>query len=179
MPFWCQGDWASETALTFRKKIVYIVGNDVRIRIIINIIRLGLKLSILSTALWNILMSLLSWERRKRKYTLAGASTLYDLPIQNILVLQPIFGGVNWKRALAFAFCPGLTMMNAVWLRTPEFIELCDATQSSPTSAVVLIRAVTDYMSEEAQLIPVFLGGSGFAFLSYVMDARWNDREAG
>lgn len=70
-------------------------------------------------------------------------------------------------------------MMNAVRLRTPGCIELCDATQSSPTLDVFLIRAVTDYMSEEGQFIPVFNGGSGFAFLPYVMDAGWNDREAG
>jgi peptide/nickel transport system substrate-binding protein len=99
--------------------------------------------------------------------------------IENALILQPIFGGANWNSALSFALRPDLMMMNSVWLRTPEFIELYNATLSSPTMDVALIRAVTDYMSEEAQLIPVFSGGSGYAFLSYVMDGAWNNREAG
>jgi len=99
--------------------------------------------------------------------------------VENALILQPIFGQANWNSALSFALRPGLMMMNSVWLRTPEFIDLYNATLSSPEMDVELIRAVTDYMSEEAQLIPVFSGGSGYAFLSYVMDADWNDREAG
>jgi peptide/nickel transport system substrate-binding protein len=98
--------------------------------------------------------------------------------VANALILQPIFAGANWNGALSFALRPGLTMMNSVWLRTPEFIELYDATLSSPTMDVELIRAVTNYLSEEAQIIPVFSGGSGFAFQSYVMDAEWNNREA-
>ncbi len=98
--------------------------------------------------------------------------------LTNVLILQPIFGGVNWNGALSFALRPDLMMMNTVWLRTPEFVELYNTTLSSTEMDVALIRAVTDYLSEEAQLIPVFSGGSGFAFQSYVMDGDWYNREA-
>jgi hypothetical protein len=72
-----------------------------------------------------------------------------------------------------------MTMMNSVWLRTPEFEELYNATLSSPTMDVNLIRAVTDYLSSEAQIIPVLCGGTGYAFQSYVMDGDWNNSGAG
>jgi peptide/nickel transport system substrate-binding protein len=96
--------------------------------------------------------------------------------VQNGLVLQPIFGGTNWNSALAFALSPSQTMMNGVWLRTPEFIQLYNASQSSPVPDINLIRAVNNYLSETAEVIPVFSGGSGYAYQSYVMDAYWNER---
>jgi peptide/nickel transport system substrate-binding protein len=99
--------------------------------------------------------------------------------LQNVLVMEPIFGGTNWNGALSFALRPGMTMMNSVWLRTPEFIELYNKTLSSPTMDVNLIRAATDYLSKEAQIIPVLCGGTGYAFLPYVMNGGWNDRGAG
>jgi peptide/nickel transport system substrate-binding protein len=99
--------------------------------------------------------------------------------LTNVLVLEPIFGGTNWNSALAFALRPGMTFMNSVWQRTPEFIELYNATLSSPTMDVNLIRAVTNYLSEEAQIIPVFSGGTGFAFIDYVKGADWNKWGAG
>jgi peptide/nickel transport system substrate-binding protein len=99
--------------------------------------------------------------------------------LTNVLVLEPIFGGTNWNSALAFSFRPGMTMMNSVWLRTPEFIDLYNTSMNAPEMDVDLIRAVTDYMSEEAQVIPVFCGGTGFAFISYVKGADWNNWGAG
>jgi hypothetical protein len=44
---------------------------------------------------------------------------------------------------------------------------------------VNLIRAATDYLSKEAKIIPVLCGGTGYAFLPYVMNGGWNDRGAG
>jgi len=67
-------------------------------------------------------------------------------------------------------------MQNSVWLRTPEFIQLYDASQASLNPDVNLIRAVNNYMSEGAWVIPVFSGGAGFGYQSYVMDAGWNER---
>ena len=99
--------------------------------------------------------------------------------LENVLVMQPVFGGSNWNSALAMAFRPGMTMMNSVWLRTPEFIELYDASQNAPKMDPALIKAVLEYLSEEALVIPVMNGGSGFAYQSYVMDAGFNDRGAG
>jgi peptide/nickel transport system substrate-binding protein len=99
--------------------------------------------------------------------------------LTDVLLLEPIFGGTNWNGALAFAFRPGMTFMNSVWERTPEFIELYNTSMNAPEMDVDLIRAVTDYMSEDAQVIPVFCGGTGYAFLSYVKGADWNNWGAG
>ena len=99
--------------------------------------------------------------------------------LENALVLQPIFSGANWNGALAFALNPNMQMMNGVWLKTPEYIELYNATQTSREMDINLIRAVINYLSQEAQVIPVFNGGSGYAYYSYVMDAGWNDRAGG
>ncbi len=99
--------------------------------------------------------------------------------LTSVLILQPIFGTTNWNGALAFALNPYITMMNQVWAKTPQYIELYNATMSAPTMDVNLIRAVTDYLSEEAQVIPVFCGGTGYAFSSYVKDGDWNNTGAG
>jgi ABC-type transport system substrate-binding protein len=95
--------------------------------------------------------------------------------LQNALILEPI-GATNWNGALSFSLGPSLTMQNADWLRTPEFIELYNASQSSLAPDLNLIRAVNNYLSETAQVIPVFSGGAGFAYQPYVMDAGWNER---
>jgi peptide/nickel transport system substrate-binding protein len=99
--------------------------------------------------------------------------------LTNVLILQPIFGATNWNGALAFALNPFMTMMNQVWAKTPQYIELYNATMSAPAMDVELIRAVTDYLSEEAQVIPVLCGGTGYAFPSYVKDGDWNNTGAG
>jgi peptide/nickel transport system substrate-binding protein len=99
--------------------------------------------------------------------------------LTNVLVLEPIFGGINWNSAIAFALRPGMTMMNSVWGRTPEFTNLYNASLTAPTMDVNLIRAVTDYLSQESLVIPVFLGGSGYAYYSYVKNGQWNLWAAG
>ncbi len=99
--------------------------------------------------------------------------------LQNMMILEPIFGGANWNGALAFALNPSMTMMNGAWDKTPEYIELYDATLNSREMDISLIRAVINYLDQEASVIPVFNGGSGYAFYSYVMDAGWNDRAGG
>jgi peptide/nickel transport system substrate-binding protein len=96
--------------------------------------------------------------------------------LQNALILQPVSGGSNWNGTLAFSFQPGLPFQNNVWLRTPEFIQLYNASMTSQAPDLNLIRAVNNYLSQGAQVIPVFNGGSGFAYNSYVMDAGWSER---
>jgi hypothetical protein len=39
-----------------------------------------------------------------------------------------------------------------------------------------LIKAVIKYLSDTASVIPVFNGGSGYAYYSYVKGADWNNR---
>jgi peptide/nickel transport system substrate-binding protein len=96
--------------------------------------------------------------------------------LQNALILQPVSGGSNWNSTLAFSFQPGLQFQNGVWLRTPEFIQLYNASMTSRAADLNLIHAVNNYLSQGAQVIPVFNGGSGFAYNSYVMDAGWSER---
>jgi peptide/nickel transport system substrate-binding protein len=99
--------------------------------------------------------------------------------LENVLVLEPIFSGVNWNGALSFALSPTQTMENGVWLKTPDYIKLYTASLTSRDMDINLIRAVINYLSQEAQVIPVFNGGSGYAFNPYVMDAGWNNRAGG
>jgi len=99
--------------------------------------------------------------------------------LQNVLVLEPIFSGANWNGALAFALNPNMKMMNSVWQRTPEFLELYNATTTSRNMDISLIQAAINYLAQEAQVIPVFNGGTGYAYYSYVKDAGWNDRAGG
>jgi peptide/nickel transport system substrate-binding protein len=96
--------------------------------------------------------------------------------LNNCLVLQPVFGAANWNGALSLAFRPGMTNQNQVWERTPEFIELYNTTLSSAQPDVKLMRAVSDYLTKNAEVIPVFNGGSAYAYASYVMDGGWYGR---
>jgi peptide/nickel transport system substrate-binding protein len=99
--------------------------------------------------------------------------------LQNVLVFQPIFSGTNWNGALAFALNPNNKMMNSVWLKTPEYIQMYNTTQTSQKMDIGLIQTVIKYLSQEAQVIPVMNGGSGYAFNSYVMNGGWNNRAGG
>jgi peptide/nickel transport system substrate-binding protein len=99
--------------------------------------------------------------------------------LQNALILEPVFGGANWNGALALAFDPNMKFQNGVWQRTAEFIDLYNKSLSSKDMDVSLIQAVVNYIGQEALAIPVFNGGSGYAYQSYVKDADWNDRGGG
>lgn len=96
--------------------------------------------------------------------------------LQNVLVLEPVFGGANWNGALALAFDPNMKYQNGVWLRTPDFIDLYNKTLASKDMDVSLIQAVVNYIGQNALAIPVFNGGSGYAYQSYVKGAAWNER---
>jgi peptide/nickel transport system substrate-binding protein len=99
--------------------------------------------------------------------------------LSNVLILQPIFSGANWNGALSFALNPVVRMMNQVWGITPEYTNLYNASLSAPTMDISLIRAVINYLDDQASVIPVFYGGSGYAYYSYVMDGGWNNRAGG
>ena len=99
--------------------------------------------------------------------------------LSSTLVLQPIFSGANWNGALSFALNPVVRMMNQIWGITPEYTDLYNTSLSAPTMDISLIRNVINYLDDQATVIPVFYGGSGYAYHSYVMDGGWNDRAAG
>ena len=99
--------------------------------------------------------------------------------INNALILQPIFGGTNWNSALSFALNPMVRMMNQIWGITPEYTDLYNKSLSAPTMDTSLIQNVISYLDDQALVIPVFYGGRGYAFASYVMDGGWNNRAGG
>ena len=99
--------------------------------------------------------------------------------MESVLLLQPIFGGANWNGALAFALNPNMKMMNGIWEKTPEYIELYNATYYSKEYDIELVRAAVSYLDKEARVIPVFNGGTGYAYYSHVKDAGWNNRAGG
>jgi hypothetical protein len=68
------------------------------------------------------------------------------------------------------------SMGNKNWGRTDEFLKLLDASMALPTPDVNLMRAVTDYLLEEALVIPISGSGRGAAMYPYVMDGGWYKR---
>lgn len=64
-----------------------------------------------------------------------------------------------------------LTMVGANWERTAQFNSLLKAATSSPTMEPGKVRAVTDYLSSEALVLPVMESGSGNCMQKYVMNA--------
>ncbi|MBN1319325.1 MAG: ABC transporter substrate-binding protein, partial [Thermoleophilia bacterium] len=64
-----------------------------------------------------------------------------------------------------------LTMVGASWERTPQFSTLLKAATSTPTIEPEKVRAVTDYLSAEAMVLPVMESGSGNCMQTYVMNA--------
>lgn len=83
--------------------------------------------------------------------------------------------GVSRNNSFAFAYNPYNTYYVS-WEKSPEFIALYDATMSSPTEDIELVKAVLHYMQDECLLAPVSAGGKGWAEQPYVMDAGWNTR---
>jgi peptide/nickel transport system substrate-binding protein len=96
----------------------------------------------------------------------------------NVLLLEPIFGGVNWNSALKFALNPTITPMsqNLIWARTSQYADLLNKSISAPTADVNLMRAVGDFLTQQASVIPVMCGGSGYAHAGYVKNGGWYTR---
>jgi peptide/nickel transport system substrate-binding protein len=67
------------------------------------------------------------------------------------------------------------SMFNKNWLRTDEFLRLFDASLAAPTPDANLIRAVTDYLVQEALATPIIGSGRAFAMQPYVMDTGFNE----
>jgi peptide/nickel transport system substrate-binding protein len=94
----------------------------------------------------------------------------------NELFFQPIFSGANWNSALSMSFSPTQQMMNMAWGRTPEFIDLYNKTMTSIEPSQQLMWAVSNYLTSEAQAIPVMCGASAYCVSPYVMDGGWYSR---
>jgi peptide/nickel transport system substrate-binding protein len=70
-------------------------------------------------------------------------------------------------------------MLNKNWLRTDESLELLNASLASPTPDVNLIRAVTDYLVQEALVTPIVGSGRAWVVQPYVMNAGFYELSDG
>jgi peptide/nickel transport system substrate-binding protein len=97
---------------------------------------------------------------------------------KNVLLLQPIFGGTNFASALQFSLNPVITpaSLNLIWERTPEYAALLQKALSAPKMDVALLQACNDYLIQQASIIPVLSGGSGYAHTHKVKNAGWYTR---
>jgi hypothetical protein len=81
----------------------------------------------------------------------------------------------NFNNLLDLTFSPS-RKIHGSWLRTPEFIKLYNESLTAPTIDITKIKAVTNYLTQEALIIPVNEGGKGWAIKPYVMDAGFLER---
>jgi peptide/nickel transport system substrate-binding protein len=91
------------------------------------------------------------------------------------MLIGPFAGFANFNAALQFYFGPTSTQ-EVSWGATPKFLELYNASLASDEPDVDLIRAVTDYMVDNALVIPVYESGLGFCWASYVINGGFGDR---
>jgi len=89
------------------------------------------------------------------------------------LFFMPVFSGANWNSALALSFAPSQTMMNMAWGRTDKFLELYNKTMGSKAPDQKLMWDVSNYLTENAEVIPVACGASAYCVSSYVKDGGW------
>ncbi len=62
------------------------------------------------------------------------------------------------------------------WEKTTEFVELLDASATSPEMDPTLIRAILDYIYEDALIIPIHEAGRGYGVMPYVENGDWLTR---
>jgi len=91
----------------------------------------------------------------------------------NALAFLPIVEFGNFNSSVANVMGQYTMFPNKNWERTPEFLELSEKSLTSPVVDVELGRAITDYVSEEAQVIPVYAAGRHYVSWPYVMDAGY------
>jgi peptide/nickel transport system substrate-binding protein len=89
------------------------------------------------------------------------------------LFFQPVFSGANWNAALALSFAPSQQMMNMAWGRDAKFIELYNKSMASKAPDAQLMWDVSNYLTSEAEAIPVICGASAYCTASYVKDGGW------
>jgi peptide/nickel transport system substrate-binding protein len=96
--------------------------------------------------------------------------------LHNILAWQPVDAlSGSWNQGFWYSFMWDGSG-NANWLRSPEWVELYEASRATPTEDVELVRAVINQWHKEASVIPVTRAGNGWARGDYVMDGGWFSR---
>jgi peptide/nickel transport system substrate-binding protein len=89
------------------------------------------------------------------------------------LTFLPIVQFSNFNTTLGVVLDPSAMYPNHNWKRTDEFISLYNKSLTSKELDVALGRAITDYLSSEAQIIPVYGGGKHYVYQSFVKNAGW------
>lgn len=96
--------------------------------------------------------------------------------LHNCLSFNALPDQGNYNALLLMGFAPSTTYKK-LWLRTPEFLKLLDASLASPIADVKLMRAITDYMTQEASVIPVANGGRARVTQPYVANLDFSARD--
>lgn len=81
-------------------------------------------------------------------------------------------GDINFIGGLQFM----INIFGKSWVRTPELLQSYQAILSSTTVDIAKVRAVTDNITKDASLIPVFEGVSGIATQPYVVNKSLLER---
>jgi peptide/nickel transport system substrate-binding protein len=97
-----------------------------------------------------------------------GAFIVDSNSLNNVLVIQPIMSSPNYNSTWMFFMGPQF-MWNQNFLPSPEFLELREASLTSPEMDIDLIRATSDQLSKEAAAIPIMQGGLGWVMQPYIM----------
>jgi peptide/nickel transport system substrate-binding protein len=91
------------------------------------------------------------------------------------LMVGVISGWANYNNTLRNYFAPSSTQFIS-WEKTDEFVALLDASMKASEMDADLIRKVTDYLIENALVIPTTESGIGFAYNSYIKDSGMGER---
>ncbi len=93
----------------------------------------------------------------------------------NAMLISPIAAFGNFNSSLQFYFGENQLQFKS-WELTDEYLTLLNTSFNSETLDMKLVRAVTDYMTENCLVVPVSESGLGFAFASYVKGGGFNER---
>jgi len=94
---------------------------------------------------------------------------------QDAMMISPIAAFGNYNATLNFYFGSTSTQFKS-WKLTDQFLSLLQTSLLADTPDVNLIRAVTNYVTNNSLIIPVSQSGLGFAFAKYVKDGGFNER---
>lgn len=95
--------------------------------------------------------------------------------VHSYLALGPLGSRGNFNETLV-TLLPTNPAGPFYWDMPAEFLEMVNASLASPEPDVELMRACTDFLTEGAEMIPVFQAGKGWVMQSYVKDGGWFER---
>jgi peptide/nickel transport system substrate-binding protein len=105
----------------------------------------------------------------------ASFSTYQTDGWKNGMLIMALAGYANYNASLNYYFGSTSTQ-TASWLKSEEFKTLLDASLNSNKLDYDLVQTVSDYISENALVIPTTESGLGFAYADYVKDGGFGER---